>query len=105
MYGVNGNAEPRSAWPSREKIANGVTGDGERKASGNHGINSDHMATGVSQRATGVTRGESHGCLYPGLVAKRAQRADRVNHSGCQRPDKSERIADGNGKFAGTQLR
>jgi len=59
--------------------------DGERKASGNHGINSNHMATGVSQRPPELP-GASRTVAAPSLVVKRAQRADRVNHSGCQRP-------------------
>ena len=63
------------------------------------------MTTRVSQRSAGITRSEPHAGLHPGLGAQRAQRPDGLNHSGCQRTDKSERITYGNGELTRTQLR
>src|SRR5260370_41983763 len=102
---MNGITQPRTAWSARKKIANCVAWNSECEASGNHGSGADHRTTAVRERAAGVARGKPHTGLHPALRTKGAQRADGVDHSGCQSTHKSEGIAYGNGELARAQLR
>src|SRR5258708_30298397 len=102
---MDGDTKTGAARTGLKKIANCVARNGECEASGNHGIDANYVTTRVSQRPAGIARSEPHSGLHPGLRAKRAQRADGVDHSGCQGTDKTEGIADGNGKLTRPQLR
>src|SRR5258708_30300882 len=102
---MDGDTKPRAARTGLKKITNCVAWNGEREASSHHGIDADNLTSRVSQWPAGIAGSEPHSGLHPGLRAKRAQRADGVDHSGCQGADKTEGSADGNGKLTRPQLR
>src|SRR5713226_8723260 len=81
FYGMNGHAKPGVRRTGEKKILDGITGDGEREGSRNHGVNSDDAAACIGKRTARVSGRETNVGLHPRSRAKSAERANRVNHT------------------------
>src|SRR5216683_8396987 len=92
---MDGNPQPRAARSARKKIENGVAWNGECESPRNHGIDADHASAGVGKRSARITGSEPHTSLNPGLKAKAAHWAYRVNYAGSERTHKTHWVPDG----------
>ena len=98
---MNGHTKPGAGGPYGKKILNHVTWNGKREAARNHCVDPNHAAVGVGKRPAGIARSQSDIRLHPRLRAEPANRSNRVDHARREGADEAQRIADGDGKFAG----
>ena len=70
-----------------------------------HCVDSNNSAARVGKRPTRIARSEANAGLHPTLGAKAADRTDGMDNARGQSTDKTEWVANGNHKLAGSEPR
>src|SRR5260370_18374816 len=75
--------------------------DGRSEPAGDHGVDANDVAASVGKRPARIPRREADGSLHPPPGTESGHRTNGVDDPRGERTNKSERVADGHGPFAG----
>jgi hypothetical protein len=100
--GLKGHTQPSMAWTSGKKFPDRIAWNRKSHAARDHRVDSNDSAVRVGKRPTRIARSEANAGLHPTLGAEAADRTDGMDYARGKGADKTERVANGNHKLAGT---